>query len=177
MDLTGKQIIIIATNYFGESELVQPMTELRDMGAKVVVAAPERGLLQSLRHVEPGRQVEATQAIRDIDAGEYDALVIPGGVVNADHLRVDPDAQELLRDMMDAGKPVAIICHGPWLLVSSRLTVGRTITSYHTLKDDITNAGGNWVDQEVVVDKNLITSRKPDDLPAFIRSIATALAG
>lgn len=175
MDLTGKKIVIIATDYFEEAELVEPMTQLRDMGAEVVVAAPKQGTLQALRHIKPGRDIEVTMAIGDVDASEYDAIVIPGGVVNADHLRVDHDAQELLRDMMDAGKLVAIICHGPWLLVSSRLAVGRTLTSYYTLKDDITNAGGNWVDQEVVVDKNLITSRKPDDLPAFIRSIAKAL--
>lgn len=175
MDLTGKKIVIIATDYFEESELIEPMTQLRDMGAEVIVAAPERGTLQALRHVEPGMEVEASQSIKQIDASEYDALVVPGGVVNADHLRIDHDAQELAHAMMDANKPVAVICHGPWLLVSSGLVDGRTLTSYPTLRDDITNAGGHWVDQEVMIDKNLITSRKPDDLPAFIQAIADAL--
>ena len=175
MDVTGKKIVIIATDYFEEAELIDPMTQLRDMGAEVVVAAPEQGTLQALRHVEPGREVEATKSIKQIDAADYDALIIPGGVVNADHLRIDADAQALTHEMMDADKPVAVMCHGPWLLVSSGLVDGHTLTSYHTLKDDITNAGGHWLDQEVVVDKNLITSRKPDDLPAFIQAIVEAL--
>lgn len=176
MDLAGKKVLIIATDYFEESELIEPMTALRDMGAEVDIAAPEKGTLQGLRHVEPGREVEATLATAQVDAGVYDAVVIPGGVVNADHLRIDKGAKELVRDMMDASKPVAVICHGPWLLVSSGLVDGRTLTSYPTLKDDIKNAGGTWVDEEVVVDKNLITSRKPDDLPAFINAIAEALS-
>lgn len=175
MNIADKKVLIIATDYFEESELIEPMTALRDMGAEVTIAAPEKGTLQSLRHVEPGREVEATLDLSHVDSSNFDALVIPGGVVNADHLRIDRDAQELLHDMMDAYKPIAVICHGPWLLVSSNLVAGRTLTSYRTLKDDITNAGGMWVDEEVVVDGNLITSRQPDDLPVFINAIGEAL--
>jgi len=174
-DLTGKRIAIIATDYFEESELVGPLTQLRDMGAEVIVAAPHSDTIQALRHVEMGQEVPVGTTIDKLDSSKFDAVVIPGGVVNADHLRVETAAQEFVQDMADAGKPVAAICHGPWLLVSSRLVAGKSFTSYHTLADDITNARGRWVDKGVEVDGNFITSRKPDDTPAFIEAIANAL--
>ncbi|HEU4716111.1 MAG TPA: type 1 glutamine amidotransferase domain-containing protein [Candidatus Saccharimonadales bacterium] len=175
-DLTGKRIAIIATDYFEEAELVDPLTELRDMGAEVTVAAPHDDMIQALRHVEMGQEVAVDTTIDKLDASKYDAVVIPGGVVNADHLRIDKAAQEFVQEMADADKPVAAICHGPWLLVSAGLAEGRTMTSYPTLADDIRNAGGTWVDQEVKIDRYFITSRKPDDIPAFIAAIADAVA-
>lgn len=175
-DLTGKKIVIIATDYFEEAELVEPLTELRDMGAEVTVAAPHDDTIQALRHIEMGQEVAVDATIDKLDASEYDAVVIPGGVVNADHLRIDKAAQEFVQEMADADKPVAAICHGPWLLVSAGLAEGRTMTSYATLADDIRNAGGTWVDQEVKIDRRFITSRKPDDIPAFIAAIADAVA-
>jgi protease I len=175
-DLTGKKIAIIATDYFEESELIEPLTELRDLGADVTVAAPHDDTIQALRHVEMGQEVTVDTTIDKLDASEYDAVVIPGGVVNADHLRVNKAAQEFVQEMAGADKPVAAICHGPWLLVSAGLTEGRTLTSYPTLADDIRNAGGTWVDQEVKIDRHLITSRKPDDIPAFVAAIADAVA-
>ncbi|HTJ73200.1 MAG TPA: type 1 glutamine amidotransferase domain-containing protein [Verrucomicrobiae bacterium] len=175
-DLTGKKIAIIATDYFEEAELIEPLASLRDMGAEVVVAAPHDDTIQALRHVEMGLEVAVDATIDKLDARDYDAVVVPGGVVNADHLRIDRSAQEFVQDMAEAGKPVAAICHGPWLLVSSMLIEGKTVTSYPTLADDIRNAGGTWVDQEVMVDGNLITSRRPDDIPAFVAAIADALS-
>jgi len=175
-DLTGKKIAIIATDYFEESELIEPLTQLRDMGAEVVVAAPHDETIQALRHVDMGQEVSVDMTIAQLDPTEYDAVVIPGGVVNADHLRTDKDAQEFIQDMADGKKPVAAICHGPWLLVSSGLVDGHVLTSYPTLADDIRNAGGVWADEEVVKDRWLITSRRPDDLPAFITAISDAIS-
>lgn len=174
-DLTGKKIAIVSTDYFEELELTEPLEQLAEMGADITVAAPHDGAIQGLRHVEQGREITVDTTIDQLDPEEFDAVIIPGGVVNADHLRMDQAAQEFVQAMDDAGKPVAAICHGPWLLVSSGLVEERTLTSYPTLQDDITNAGGIWVDQEVVTDKNFITSRNPDDLPVFIQSIHDAL--
>jgi protease I len=176
MDLTGKKIAIVSTDYFEEIELVDPLDQLSEMGAEVIVAAPHDGMIQALRGVDPGREISVDVTLDQLDPNEYDAVIIPGGVVNADHLRVDTLAREFVQSIADAGKTVAAICHGPWLLVSSGLVEGNTLTSYHTLEDDITNAGGVWTNQEVVVDGNLITSRTPDDLPAFIDAIAASLS-
>lgn len=174
--LQGKKIAIIATDHFEESELVEPLTQLRDMGATVDVAAPHDGSIQAVKHdIEPTIEVPVDKAIDELDPQEYDAVIVPGGVVNADHLRLDRKAQEFVRDMAESGKPVASICHGPWLLVSAGLVQGRTLTSYPTLQDDIQNAGGVWVNAEVQIDENLITSRRPDDIPAFISAIEDAL--
>lgn len=174
-DLNGKKIVIIATDYFEEAELIEPMTELRDMGAEVIVAAPHDDTIQALRHVEMGQEVHVNATIDRLDPTEFDAVVIPGGVVNADHLRIDKDAQEFVKAMVESDKPVAAICHGPWLLVSSDVVEGHTFTSYPTLADDIRNAGASWVDQEVVVDAPFITSRKPEDIPAFVAAIVEAV--
>lgn len=176
-DLQGKKIAIISTDYFEESELVDPMTQLRDMGAEVDVIAPHGGTIQATRgDVNLGNEVSVDKTLEELDAGEYDAVILPGGVVNADHLRVEKQVQQFVREMAVAGKPVAAICHGPWLLVSAGLARERTMTSYHTLKDDIENAGGTWVNAEVQIDDNFITSRKPDDIPAFISAIEDALS-
>jgi protease I len=176
VNLTNKKIAIVTTDYFEESELIEPLTQLRDMGAEVVVAAPHGGTVQALRHVEMGRRVDVATTIDQLDSAAYDAVILPGGVVNADHLRIEEDAKEFIKEIAAAHKPVAAICHGPWLLVSAGLVEGRTLTSYRTLADDIRNAGGIWIDQEVAIDDNFITSRNPDDIPAFINAIANALA-
>ncbi|HSW81256.1 MAG TPA: type 1 glutamine amidotransferase domain-containing protein [Candidatus Saccharimonas sp.] len=169
------KIAIIATDYFEEAELTSPRQALLDAGFDVDVIAPHAGAIKGLNHVTPGQSVAVNKTLDDAKPNDYDAVVIPGGVVNADHLRVEQKAQAFVRAMFDANKPTAVICHGPWLLVSAGLVKGRTLTSYYTLRDDITNAGGNWVDQEVVQDDALITSRKPDDLPAFNKTLLTAL--
>ena len=175
-DLSDKKIAIVATDYFEEAELVEPMMQLREMGAEVIVAAPHDDTIQALRHVEMGREVDVDMTIAQLDPGEFDAVIVPGGVVNADHLRIDKDAQEFVKAMVESDKPVAAICHGPWLLVSSGLVEGHTFTSYPTLADDIRNAGATWVDQEVVVDAPFISSRKPDDIPAFVEAVVEAVA-
>lgn len=175
MDISGKRIAIIATDYFEETELTSPRDALQKAGATVDVIAPHSGEIKALNHVTPGQAVAVDKTLDEADPDEYDALVLPGGVVNADHLRVEEKAKDFVIKMMAEEKPVAVICHGPWLLVSSHEVRGRKLTSYHTLQDDIINAGGEWVDQEVAVDHNLITSRKPDDLPAFNNALIAAL--
>jgi protease I len=176
-DITGKRIAIVSSDYFEESELMQPLRRLRENGASVEVVAPHDGTLQAVHgDVSQTIKVPIDKTLDSVSASNYDAIVLPGGVINADHLRVNEKAQQLVRDFAEAGKPIAAICHGPWLLVSSGLVNERKLTSYHTLADDIKNAGGTWVDEKVVVDSNLITSRKPDDLSAFTEAIITALA-
>jgi protease I len=172
---TVKKIAIIATDYFEEVELTSPLEDLQQAGAVVEVLAPHEGSIKALHHVEPGKSVAVTRTIAKADPGQYDAVVLPGGVVNADKLRMDDDARRFVRQLLKAGKPVAAICHAPWLLVSAGLVRDMRLTSYHTLQDDIRNAGGSWQDKEVVVDGTLITSRKPDDLPAFNKAIRQAL--
>lgn len=141
--LTGKKIAIVATDYFEEAELIESRDKLQEMGAEVVVAAPHDGAIKALRHVDPGQEVTVDLTIDQLRAEDYDAVIIPGGVVNSDHLRVDVAAQDFVREMATTGKTVAAICHGPWLLVSAGLVKGKTLTSYHTLQDDIENAGGD----------------------------------
>lgn len=175
MNLTGKRIAIISTDYFEEAELIEPLTQLRDMKAVVDVVAPHSGTIQALRHVDRSQKVAVDKTLDKVVPDDYDAVIIPGGVVNADHLRMEESARSFVREMAKAGKPVAAICHGPWLLVSSGLVSGHTFTSYPTLQDDIRNAGGTWKDEEVVVDDNFITSRKPDDIPAFMDAIVDTL--
>lgn len=175
-DLSGKNVAIIATDFFEEPELVQPRDALREAGATVKVYSKETGRIQAVKgDTEPTQQVDVDGTFGDLDVSAVDAVVVPGGTVNADRLRVEQQAQEIVRRAIEERKTVAVICHGPWLLVSAGLARGRELTSYHSLADDVRNAGGTWVDQEVVVDGTLITSRSPDDLPAFIEAIEGAL--
>jgi protease I len=177
-DLSGKNIAIIATDFVEEPELVRPRDQLRDAGARVWVYSPEGESIQAAEgDVNPTQKIPVEGSLADIDLDTLDALVVPGGTVNADHLRMDSTAQKLVRDVLDAHKTVASICHGPWLLVSAEVVEGRRLTSWPSLRDDIRNAGGEWVDEEVVVDNGLITSRKPDDIPAFVDAIRKALGG
>jgi len=170
-ELMGKRIAIVATDGFEQSELIEPMRALRGAGATVDVVAPHRGKIQGMQHHEKGDAVVVTRSLEDVDADEYQALVLPGGVANPDALRLDTRAVALVRAFFEDGKPVAAICHGPWTLVEADVLRDRTVTSWPSLKTDLRNAGANWVDREVVVDGNLVTSRKPDDLPAFCQKM------
>jgi deglycase len=176
-DLSGKTVAIIATDFFEEPELVQPRDQLREAGATVKIYSETGDPIQAVQgDTEPTQKVDVDGSFDDLDPSAIQALVVPGGTVNADRLRVDPKAQDIVRRVMEDKRPLAVICHGPWLLVSAGLARGRSLTSFHTLADDIRNAGGTWTDEEVVVDGNLITSRSPDDIPAFVKALEDALS-
>ncbi len=170
--LTDFRVAVLATDGFEESELTEPVKALRDAGAQASILSLKPGQIQAVRHdLDKTVKIKVDRAIRDASAAEFDAVHLPGGTVNADSMRMAQEVQAFLREMQDAGKPIAAICHAPWELVSAGLVRGRTLTSYHTIQDDIRNAGGNWVDREVVEDGNWVTSRQPDDLPAFNRAM------
>jgi protease I len=177
-DLTGRTVAIIAVDFVEDAELTTPRDRLQEAGADVKVYSPDGSPIQAAEgDTDPTRKIDADGTFDDVDVETIDALVVPGGTVNADKLRIDTNAQSLARQVAGSGKPLAVICHGPWLLVSAGLVEGRRLTSYHSLADDIRNAGGSWVDEEVVVDRNLITSRNPGDLDAFVGALTGALAG
>lgn len=165
--LTGKRVAILATDGFEQSELLEPMKALQAQAATVEVVSPSGGKIQGFEHFDKGGQVPVDVALAEADAGRYDALVIPGGLFNPDALRVDEQALDFTRAFFRAGKPVAAICHGPWVLANADVLEGRTVTSVPNIRRDLENAGATWVDEEVVVDQGLVTSRTPDDLPAF----------
>ena len=176
-DLNGKKVAIIATDFFEEAELVKPRDALRDAGAEVKVYSTGTDPIQAVEgDTTPTQKVEVDGTLDDLDVSAVDAVIVPGGTINADHIRVEERAQDIVRQAMEDELPLAVICHGPWLLVSAGLAEGRRLTSYPSLADDVRNAGGTWVDEEVVVDGNLITSRNPDDLPAFIKALEDALS-
>ena len=175
-DLTGKKIAIIATSHFEEAELVTPRDELSKAGAEVKIYSTDTDPIQAVEgDTEPTQKVDVDGTFGDLDVSAVDAVVVPGGTINADHIRTDEDAQQIVRDAVEQDKVLAVICHGPWLLVSAGLADGRTLTSYQSLSIDLENAGATWRDDEVVVDGRLITSRNPDDLPAFVDAITEAL--
>jgi protease I len=165
--LNGLRVAVLATDGFEESELTQPVKALRDAGAHVTILAPKSGEIQGFQHDDKSCKVRVDGAIKNARTEDFDAVHLPGGALNADFMRVVPEVQAFLREMQDAGKPFSVICHAPWELVSAGLVRGRTLTSYHTIQDDIRNAGGHWVDQEVVEDGNWVSSRQPSDIPAF----------
>ena len=174
--LQGKKIAILATDGFEQSELQEPKRLLESWGAKTEVIAPDnKQQIRGWQHANWGDNVPVDVALSAARADAYDALVLPGGVMNPDTLRREPKAIALVRAFAEAGKPVAAICHGPWLLAESDLVRDREVTSWPSLKTDLSNAGGRWKDAEVVVDGQLITSRKPDDIPAFADAVAKAL--
>jgi protease I len=176
-DLTGKNVAIIAVDFVEDAELTTPRDRLREAGADVKVYSPDGSPIQAAEgDTDPTQKIDVDGTFDDVDVETIDALVVPGGTVNADKLRVDSAAQTLARQVAGSGKPLAVICHGPWLLVSAGLVEGRRLTSYHSLAEDIKNAGGRWVDEEVVVDGTLITSRNPGDLDAFVGALTDALA-
>jgi len=177
MNLTGKKVAILVANYFEQAEFEKPKQALEDAGVEVQVISPTETPLQAMNSdVNKGDTFQRDLDLADADASSYDALVLPGGTVNADTLRQDKQAQAFAKDMLESGKPVAAICHAPWLLVSADVVDERKLTSYPSLQDDIRNGGGSWTNDEVVIDDNLITSRTPDDLPAFDNALLKALA-
>jgi protease I len=175
--LTDFRVAVVATDGFEESELTKPVAALRDAGARVTILSLAPGQIQGVRHdLDKTLRVEVDRAIGEVSADDFDAVHLPGGAVNADSLRMEPRVQAFLQAMQAAGKPFAVICHAPWELVSAGLVRGRTLTSYHSIQDDIRNAGGHWVDREVVEDGNWVTSRKPGDLPAFTQAMIALFA-
>lgn len=174
--LPHMRIAILATDGFEESELTLPRAALEKAGAKTILISPKDDQIQGMKHHEKSKEVDVDLVLTDADPSDYDAVLLPGGALNADALRVDEMAQEFIREIDRAKKPIAVICHGPWLLVSAGLVKGRTLTSYHTIQDDIRNAGGNWKDEEVVRDANWVSSRQPSDIPAFNREMLALFA-
>jgi protease I len=170
-DIRDARIAILATHGFEQSELFVPLEKLKEAGAKVTVIAPEAGEIRGWKHKDWGQSIAADKALSEVKPDEFDAIVLPGGQINPDLLRVNEEALRFIRAFLDAGKVVAAICHGPWLLVELDAVRGRNVTSYHSIKTDVINAGGKWVDREVVADKGIVTSRQPDDLNAFVAKI------
>ncbi len=175
-ELNGKRIAVLATDGVEQVELTEPVKAARDAGATVELINTEDAPIQGFNHLDYGDSFPNDGVADSVDARDYDGLILPGGVANPDHLRTVPAAVELVREFVQQGKPVAAICHAPWTLVEAGVVEGRTLTSWPSLHTDIENAGGTWVDEEVHVDGNLITSRNPDDLPAFCKQMVAAFA-
>ena len=175
--LKGKKVAILAADMFERVELEEPRQALEDAGAEVEIVSIHDGEIQGFDHFDPASSLKVDRTVQEVSPDDYDALLIPGGVGNPDQLRGDEDAVAFVRGFDEAGKPMAVICHGPWMLVEARVVRGRRVTSWPTLETDIRNAGGDWVDQEVVVDGNIVTSRKPDDIPAFNREMTRLFSG
>lgn len=174
--LNGKRVAMLVADGFEQVELTEPRRALEEAGAKVDLISPETGRVKAWDESDWGREFDVDVALSDASPEEYDALVLPGGVMNPDHLRMNPEAVRFARDFFDAGKPVAAICHGPWLLVEADVVRGRRVTSYPSLRKDLENAGAVWQDREVVTDQGLVTSRNPDDIPAFNRKMVEEIA-
>ncbi len=174
--LDGKRIAFLFTEGVEQVELTDPLKAVREAGADVDLISLEEGTVQMFNHLDKGDTIEAERAVSDADPSDYDGLVLPGGVANPDALRMDEDAVRFVRAFAEQDKPLGVICHAPWLLVESGIAKGRTVTSWPSLKTDLRNAGATWVDEEVHVDKGLVTSRKPDDLPAFCAKIVEEFA-
>jgi protease I len=175
-DLHGKRIAFLLTDGFEEVELTQPRKALDEAGAKTEIVSPANGEIQGMNHNDKGDKFRVDITLDKADPEDFDALVLPGGVMNADELRTYPDAVSFVKAFFDQGKPVAAICHAPWMLVEAKVVSGRTLTSWPSLQTDIRNAGGKWIDHEVVQDGQLTTSRKPDDIPMFNRKMLDAFA-
>ena len=166
-DLNGRRVAILATDGVEQIELTSPREALEKAGAKCVLISPKEGEIQGFKHHDKADKLKVDLALAKANASDFDAVLLPGGVINADAIRIEKKAQQFVQEMDRAGKPVMVICHGPWLMISAQLMKGRTITSWPTLQDDIRNAGGTWRDEKVIRDRNWVSSRKPDDLPAF----------
>ncbi len=167
-DVQGKTVAILATNGFEQSELLEPRQALEDAGIHTQIVALEGGTIRGWKEENWGEYVSVDITAAEANPDSYDALLLPGGVMSPDKLRRDADVQKFVRAFFDAGKPIAAICHGPWTLIDAGVVQGRKLTSYHSIQTDLKNAGADWVDEEVVVDRGLVTSRKPSDLDAFI---------
>lgn len=168
-ELNGKKVAILVENGFEQVEMTEPRKALEEAGAGTDLISPAQGKVKGWEHTEWGDEFDVDVQLKQANPDDYDALLLPGGVINPDKLRLHPDAIDFIRRFVDEGKPIAAICHGPWTLINAGAVRGRTMTSWPSLQVDLKNAGANWVDQEVVVDNGLVTSRKPDDIPAFNR--------
>jgi protease I len=175
--LQGKKVAILVADGFEQVELTEPRKALDEAGAKTQIVSPKKDKVKGWNHTEWGQELPVDVPLSQARPEEFDALLLPGGVMNPDHLRRDPGVQRFVKSFFDDGKPVAAICHGPWTLIDAGVARGRKMTSYETIQMDLKNAGVQWVDQEVVVDGNLVTSRKPDDIPAFNRAMVEQFAG
>jgi protease I len=174
--LNGKKVAILVEDGFEQVELTSPKQALEEAGAKAHIISPKSGKVKGWDHTKWGQEFPVDVGIEQANANDYDALVLPGGVMNPDKLRMNQSAVQFVHSFFEQHKPVAAICHGPWTLVEANVVKGRKLTSYPSLQTDLKNAGANWVDQEVVVDQGLVTSRKPDDLPAFNRKLVEEIA-
>jgi protease I len=175
-NIAGKKVAFLLTHGVEQVELTSPWNAVKEAGGEPTLVAPSSGKIQGFNGVEKGDTFDVDLTLAEANASDFHALVIPGGVVNADHLRVNKDAQAFARSFFEQHKPVAAICHGPWLLIDAGVVKGRNLTSYHTLATDLRNAGANWSDEKVVVDQGFVTSRTPDDLPAFNDKVLEEIA-
>jgi protease I len=175
-ELDHLRVAVLATDGFEETELTEPVRALREAGARVDIIAPKGGAIQGFRHLDKGRTIPVDRMLSDVRPESYDALMLPGGALNADSLRTVPLALSFIQRISAAGKPIAAICHAPWELISAGVVKDRLLTSYPSIQDDVRNAGGFWVDREVAVDQDLVTSRRPEDLPAFNRQMIRVFA-
>ena len=175
-ELEGKRVAILFTDGVEQVELEEPRKALQDAGAQIDLLSIKSGSIQAMNHSDKGEMVAIDRTVDSVTPADYGGLVLPGGVGNPDKLRMNDSAVDFVRHVVDSGKPIAVICHGPWTLVEADVVRGVTITSYPSLQTDIRNAGGNWVDREVVVDHNIVSSRNPNDLPAFCREMIKLFA-
>jgi protease I len=175
-ELQGKRIAFLFTEGVEQVELEKPLEAVKNAGAEAELISLEKGQVEAWNHFDKGDKFEATTAVKDADASDYDALVLPGGVANPDQLRMDENAVKFVRSFYEQNKPTGVICHAPWMVIEAGAAKGRRLTSWPSLKTDLRNAGAEWVDEEVVVDNGLVTSRKPDDLPAFCAKIIEEFA-
>lgn len=175
--LKGKKIAVLVEEGFEQEELTKPMQALKDEGAEAHIISPNKNSeIKAWNHTDWGEKFKVDKKLSEVNADTYDGLLLPGGVMNPDKLRVNKDAVNFVGKFLDSGKPVAAICHAPWTLIETGKVKGKKMTSYHTLQTDLKNAGANWVDEEVVVDQGLVTSRKPDDIPAFNKKMIEEFA-
>lgn len=175
-DLKGKSIAILATDGYEQSELEVPQARFEEAGAKVDIVSLKPGVIKGWHHGDWSRTVDVTKVVGEVSADQYDAVIVPGGVINPDHLRTEKPALDFIKAFWTQNKVVAAICHGPWLLAETGIVRGREITSYHSIKTDLINAGGIWRDNDVVVDQGLVTSRKPSDIESFCLKVAEEIA-
>ncbi len=174
--LDGKKVAILVADGFEQVEMTEPRAALREAGAETKIVSPTRKQIQGMNQADKGDKFDVDVALASANPAEFDALLIPGGLMNPDELRSTPEALEFTKHFFRTGKPVAAICHGPWVLIDAEVVEGRTLTSWPAIQADVKNAGGTWVDEEVVVDNGLVTSRKPDDIPAFNRTMIEEFA-
>ena len=176
MTLSGKRVAILVAEGFEQVEMTGPRKALTEAGAKAEIVSPAKGEVQGWHHFDKGERFKVDVPVDSANAANYDALLLPGGVANPDQLRGNPKAVQFVKQFVQSGKPIGVICHGPWTLIEAGAVKGCTMTSWPTLKTDLMNAGAKWVDQEVVVDHGIVSSRKPDDIPAFSRKLIEEIA-